>query len=107
MFSNNSTTNCLHAVQACLCLVIVAVPACVLFHHRQELYPMPYSSINWDAARNQIAKEDLYYPHPIIQDILWWTLYKAEALLLGSSLRKAALNEVRTGTLCWFTGPNS
>eukprot|EP00879_Flechtneria_rotunda_P014928 GHRR01015598.1.p1 GENE.GHRR01015598.1~~GHRR01015598.1.p1 ORF type:complete len:610 (+),score=118.28 GHRR01015598.1:42-1871(+) len=61
---------------------------------RQELYPMPYSSINWDAARNQIAKEDLYYPHPIIQDILWWTLYKAEALLLGSSLRKAALNEV-------------
>lgn len=28
---------------------------------------MPYSSIDWNAARNQIAKEDLYYPHPIVQ----------------------------------------
>jgi hypothetical protein len=29
------------------------------------------------------------------QDVLWWTLYKAEALLLGSRLRKWALDEVR------------
>jgi hypothetical protein len=28
---------------------------------------MPYDSIDWNAARNQIAKEDLYYPHPMIQ----------------------------------------
>lgn len=28
---------------------------------------MPYDSIDWNAARSQIAKEDLYYPHPIIQ----------------------------------------
>jgi hypothetical protein len=28
---------------------------------------MPYSSIDWNAARSQIAKEDLYYPHPMIQ----------------------------------------
>lgn len=34
---------------------------------RQELYPMPYETINWDAARNQCAKPDLYYPHPKIQ----------------------------------------
>lgn len=34
---------------------------------RTELYPMPYDSIDWNAARNQIAKEDLYYPHPMIQ----------------------------------------
>lgn len=30
----------------------------------------------------------------LLQDILWWALYKAEAVLLGSRLRKAALTEV-------------
>jgi hypothetical protein len=44
-------------------------------------------------CRNQCAKEDLYYPHPLIQDVLWWTLYQAEPLLLGSRLRGAALRE--------------
>lgn len=34
---------------------------------RQELYPMPYGDIDWNRARNQCAKEDLYYPHPKIQ----------------------------------------
>lgn len=28
-----------------------------------------------------------------MQDVLWWTLYKAENLLLGSWLRKKALAE--------------
>lgn len=32
------------------------------------------------------------------QDVLWWVLYKAEALLLGSWLRKAALKEVSEST---------
>lgn len=31
---------------------------------REELYAQDYSSIDWNAARNQCAKEDLYYPHP-------------------------------------------
>ena len=44
-------------------------------------------------CRNQCAKEDLYYPHPLLQDVLWWTLYQAEPLLLGSCLRGAALRE--------------
>jgi len=61
---------------------------------RKELYPVSYDSIDWNAARNQVAKEDLYYPHPLIQDVLWWALYKAENLLLGSWLRKTALAEV-------------
>ncbi|GBG00568.1 cycloartenol synthase [Raphidocelis subcapitata] len=61
---------------------------------RAELYPVPYSSIDWNAARNQIAKEDLYYPHPLVQDVLWWALYKAEALLSGSWLRAAAGREI-------------
>lgn len=39
----------------------------VVLCHRDELYPMPYSSIDWNAARSQIAKEDLYYPHPLVQ----------------------------------------
>lgn len=34
---------------------------------RQELYPEPYDSINWDKARNQCAAPDLYYPHPRVQ----------------------------------------
>lgn len=42
----------------------------------------------------QIAKEDLYYPHPLLQDVLWWALYQAEGLLVGSSLRKRALAHV-------------
>ncbi len=34
---------------------------------RRELYPMPYSKIDWNKARNRCAKEDLYYPHPLVQ----------------------------------------
>ena len=29
--------------------------------------------------------------HSVTQDLLWWALYKAEPLLLGSSLRQKAL----------------
>jgi cycloartenol synthase len=61
---------------------------------REELYTRSYDTIDWNAARNQCAATDLYYPHPWIQDILWWSLYKAEGLLLGSRLRKKALDEV-------------
>ena len=34
---------------------------------REELYTKEYSKIDWNAARNQCAKEDLYYPHPWYQ----------------------------------------
>lgn len=34
---------------------------------RQELYTTAYDSIDWNAARNQCADEDLYYPHPWYQ----------------------------------------
>ena len=61
---------------------------------RKELYATSYDSVDWNTARNQCAPTDLYYPHPKIQDILWWTLYKAEGLLLGSGFRKKALAEV-------------
>jgi cycloartenol synthase len=59
---------------------------------RGELYcESGYDTINWDAARSACAKEDLYYPHPLIQDAIWWTLSRAEPLLLGSRLRKCVV----------------
>ncbi|CAL0323158.1 unnamed protein product [Lupinus luteus] len=42
---------------------------------RQEMYNQPYDEINWNEARNNVAKEDLYYPHPVIQDVLWGFLH--------------------------------
>ncbi|KAJ3699987.1 hypothetical protein LUZ61_003692 [Rhynchospora tenuis] len=65
---------------------------------RKELYRIPYDRIDWDKARNECAKEDLYYPHPMMQDILWATLHKfVEPILLhwpGNKLREGALNTV-------------
>ncbi|XP_062158464.1 lupeol synthase-like isoform X3 [Alnus glutinosa] len=62
---------------------------------RQELYNEPYHQINWNKARNTIAKEDLYYPHPLIQDMLWGFLHHvAEPVLKRwpfSMLREKAL----------------
>ena len=63
---------------------------------REELFERDYAAVDWNAARNRCAREDLYYPHPWLQDAIWWVLYKAENLLLGSALRRAALREVMT-----------
>nr|BAA84603.1 oxidosqualene cyclase [Allium macrostemon] len=65
---------------------------------RKELFNVPYDQVDWNAARNQCAKEDLYYPHPLIQDILWTTLHKCvEPILMrwpGGKLRGKALKTV-------------
>ncbi|XP_062174281.1 beta-amyrin synthase-like [Alnus glutinosa] len=42
---------------------------------REELYTQPYHEVNWKKVRHLCAKEDLYYPHPLIQDLLWDSLY--------------------------------
>ncbi|CAL0326204.1 unnamed protein product [Lupinus luteus] len=42
---------------------------------REELYTQPYEKTNWKKARHQCAKEDLYYPHPLLQDLIWDSLY--------------------------------
>ncbi|XP_059447364.1 beta-amyrin synthase-like [Corylus avellana] len=42
---------------------------------REELYTQPYNDVNWKKVRHLCAKEDLYYPHPLIQDFLWDSLY--------------------------------
>ncbi|XP_058113477.1 cycloartenol synthase 2-like isoform X1 [Magnolia sinica] len=63
---------------------------------RSELYTVPYDQIDWNKARNSCAKEDLYYPHPLIQDILWEGLHKIGEPLLRkwpfSKLREKALS---------------
>ncbi|KAB2634103.1 beta-amyrin synthase-like [Pyrus ussuriensis x Pyrus communis] len=42
---------------------------------REELYAQPYDKINWKGVRHYCAKEDIYFPHPWIQDFLWDCLY--------------------------------
>nr|GME02467.1 dammarenediol II synthase-like [Ipomoea batatas] len=42
---------------------------------RNEIYVKPYDQIDWNSARMDCCKEDLYYPHSFIQDLLWNTLH--------------------------------
>ncbi|XP_058743526.1 beta-amyrin synthase-like [Vicia villosa] len=64
---------------------------------REELFIQPYKKVDWRKARHQCAKEDLYYPHPWIQDIIWDSLYMfSESLLscwpLNKLVREKALH---------------
>ncbi|XP_047321404.1 cycloartenol Synthase [Impatiens glandulifera] len=100
---------------------------------RKELYNIPYHEIDWNKARNECAKEDLYYPHPMVQDILWEVLDKVvEPILMrwpGKKLREKSLqtvmkhihyedentryicigpvNKVLNMLCCWIEDPNS
>ncbi|XP_062114396.1 LOW QUALITY PROTEIN: cycloartenol synthase 2-like [Humulus lupulus] len=100
---------------------------------RKELFTVPYHEIDWNEARNLCAMEDLYYPHPLVQDILWATLHKAVELVLmnwpGKKLREKVLrsamehihyedentryvcigpvNKVLNMLCCWVEDPNS
>ncbi|KAK8635353.1 hypothetical protein V6N13_004094 [Hibiscus sabdariffa] len=100
---------------------------------REELFTIPYFEIDWNRARNACAKEDLYYPHPWLQDILWASLHKiVEPILMcwpGKKLREKALqtaiqhihyedentryicigpvNKVLNMLCCWVEDPNS
>ncbi|KAF4391221.1 hypothetical protein G4B88_016531 [Cannabis sativa] len=42
---------------------------------RVELHTQPYDEINWSKVRHFCAKEDLYYSHHLLQDLLWDSLY--------------------------------
>ncbi|CAA3021836.1 cycloartenol synthase 2-like isoform X2 [Olea europaea var. sylvestris] len=100
---------------------------------RKELYTHPYHQIDWQLARHQCAKEDLYFPHSLIQDIIWDGLHKfGETLLMQwpfSKLKHKALsivmqhihyedenthyvclgpvNKVLNMLCCWVDDPNS
>ncbi|KAJ9693191.1 hypothetical protein PVL29_012087 [Vitis rotundifolia] len=62
---------------------------------RKELFLQPYNEINWKKVRHLCAKEDLYYPHPLIQDLMWDSLYICTEPLLTrwpfNKLRQKAL----------------
>nr|POE58885.1 cycloartenol synthase [Quercus suber] len=92
-----------------------------------------WEKIYWNEARNLCAKEDLYYPHPLVQDILWGSLYYAyEPVFMrwpAKRLREKALqtamqhihyedentryicigpvNKVLNMLCCWVEDPNS
>ncbi|GAB2276209.1 hypothetical protein Dimus_010943 [Dionaea muscipula] len=63
---------------------------------RQELYVEPYKDINWNKARNICAKEDLFFPHPLIQDMLWAFLHHFAEPIFNrwpfSIMRQKAIN---------------
>ncbi|PKI37578.1 cycloartenol synthase 2-like isoform X2 [Punica granatum] len=62
---------------------------------RRELYATGYDKIDWNESRNLCAKEDLFYPHTTVQDILWGCLHKIGEPFLTrwpfSRLRQKAL----------------
>nr|E2IUA8.1 RecName: Full=Friedelin synthase; Short=KdFRS [Kalanchoe daigremontiana]ADK35125.1 friedelin synthase [Kalanchoe daigremontiana] len=65
---------------------------------REELHTQPYDQINWKKVRHVCCKEDTYYPHPILQDLIWDTLYlTTEPLLtrwpLNKLIRERALKK--------------
>ncbi|CDP17720.1 unnamed protein product [Coffea canephora] len=64
---------------------------------RNELYVQPYHQVDWKNSRNTCAMEDLYFPHPLVQDMLWGFLYHfAEPIMARwpfSALREKALEK--------------
>ncbi|RDY09435.1 Beta-amyrin synthase, partial [Mucuna pruriens] len=47
----------------------------LIINLREELFVQPYDKNSWKKARHKCATEDLYYPHPWIQDLMWDSLY--------------------------------
>ncbi|TKY72083.1 Beta-amyrin synthase [Spatholobus suberectus] len=61
----------------------------LILNLREELFTQPYDENSWKKARHKCAKEDLYYPHPLIQDLIWDSLYVfTEPLLTRWPLNK-------------------
>ncbi|GFS43140.1 camelliol C synthase 1 [Actinidia rufa] len=49
---------------------------------REEIHTKPYAEVNWNKARHDCCKEDLYYKHSFIQDLLWDSLnYLTEPIM--------------------------
>ncbi|KAI3739629.1 hypothetical protein L2E82_30039 [Cichorium intybus] len=56
---------------------------------REEIYAIPYNKIKWSEQRHNCCKEDLYYPHSFIQDLLWDGLHHfSEPLMKKWPFRK-------------------
>ncbi|XP_058203414.1 dammarenediol II synthase-like [Rhododendron vialii] len=65
---------------------------------RKEIHPQPYEEIDWNKARHSCCKEDVYYPHTFIQDLLWDGLHCASEPIINqwpfSKIREKALRKV-------------
>ncbi|CAA0823720.1 Amyrin synthase LUP2, partial [Striga hermonthica] len=58
---------------------------------RDEIHVKPYDLIDWNKARHDCCKDDLYYPHTFVQDLLWDSLnYFTEPVM-----RRWPLNKIR------------
>lgn len=58
---------------------------------REEIHVHPYDQIDWNKARYDCCKEDVYYPHTTVQDLLWDTLnYCTEPVM-----RRWPFNKIR------------
>ncbi|CAL5350370.1 unnamed protein product [Camellia sinensis] len=62
---------------------------------RTELHSQPYDEVNWKKYQHAWAKEDLYHQRPLIQDLMWDSLYITTEPLLTrwpfNKLREKAL----------------
>ncbi|XP_058203427.1 dammarenediol II synthase-like isoform X1 [Rhododendron vialii] len=65
---------------------------------RQEIHQQPYEEIDWNRARHSCCKEDVYYPHTFIQDLLWDGLHYVSEPIINqwpfSKIREKALQKV-------------
>ncbi|KAH7839666.1 hypothetical protein Vadar_007066 [Vaccinium darrowii] len=65
---------------------------------RREIHPRPYEEIDWNKARHSCCKEDVYYPHTFIQDLLWDSLHYVSEPIVNkwpfSKIREKALRKI-------------
>ncbi|KAK2989996.1 hypothetical protein RJ640_009734, partial [Escallonia rubra] len=59
---------------------------------RDELYTQNYGKIDWIKAGHLCLKEDLFRPHPFIQDVIWDTLYYIES---KERIKRITVNHIK------------
>ncbi|XP_058208104.1 dammarenediol II synthase-like [Rhododendron vialii] len=62
---------------------------------RQEIHTKPYEEICWNKTRHDCCKEDLYYPHSFVQDLLWDGLH----YLTEPIITRWPFNKIRERTM--------
>ncbi|KAH9667968.1 Amyrin synthase LUP2 [Citrus sinensis] len=62
---------------------------------REEIYTQPYTDIDWSKMRHFCAKEDIFFPHTTVQNLLWDTLYN----VVEPILNRWPLNKLREKSL--------
>lgn len=54
----------------CYAMRLSAEQSQIISELREELYTVPYSTIDWPAQRNNIAPGDIYTPHSLTLNII-------------------------------------